>query len=613
VKSVHSKNVFLLNIAGQYVKITLIERSAPVWLRKVIGAKKKFFQQGGMLSMKISFLSSIRSKIVDALVLMAVVACIVTSVILLPTAEKNVDSVTRNYMLDLARSYGEQINNDIQDYGVEAALTTEKLTGILAGAGVTGVDSSYIYLVAADGTMLYHPTAEKIGQPVENAVVTEAVEKISRGVKVENEVIQYEFKGADKYAGIYTNDDQDFIVVVSADYDDVFANIRASRNKVIVAIIIIIILVLVVGSFFAYVIIKPINEAADITRKVADMDFTSDGSLEKLSYRKDETGRMGKALLELRDSLIEVVEEIKTKSGQVMDAAYALDTDASETATTMEQVERAVNEIADGATSQADETQRATEQVIQMGNMVQDTNEEVNNLLGFAQEMQECTSQARDILKELEQINQRAGENIDVIAEQTNTTNAAAQKISEATHLITSIAEETNLLALNASIEAARAGEQGKGFGVVATEIQKLAEQTNQSAVKIEEIVDELLADSEKAVETMYEVREIGRVQSDYVEQTQSAFSQVSSGVDQSINGINRISEKTRMLDEARTNVVDIVQNLTAIAEQNAAGTEETSASTTEVSAIVEDITGKSGAMKNIAKELEEGMNIFKI
>jgi methyl-accepting chemotaxis protein len=563
--------------------------------------------------MRISFLSSIRSKIVDAMVLMAVIAGIVTSAILLPSAENNIDSVTKNYMVDLARSYGEQINGDVQDYGVDVALSTERLTSVLEGAGVTGIDSSYIYLVAADGTMLYHPTAEKIGQPVENAVVTEAVAKIGRGEKVANEVIQYEFKGADKYAGIYVNDGQDFIVVVSADYDDVFANIKSSRNKVIVAIIIIVVLVLVVGSFFAYMIIKPINEAADITRKVADMDFTSDGSLEKLSYRKDETGRMGKALIELRDSLIQVVEDIKEKSNQVMAAAESLDTDASETATTIEQVERAVNEIADGATSQADETQKATEHVIQMGNMVQDTNDEVNNLLTFAQEMQECTSQARDILKELEQINQRAGENIDVIAEQTNTTNAAAQKISEATHLITSIAEETNLLALNASIEAARAGEQGKGFGVVATEIQKLAEQTNQSAVKIEEIVDELLADSEKAVETMYEVKEIGRVQSDYVEQTQSAFTQVANGVDQSISGINRISEKTRLMDEARTNVVDIVQNLTAIAEQNAAGTEETSASATEVSAIVEDITGKSGAMKNIARELDEGMNIFKI
>jgi methyl-accepting chemotaxis protein len=570
-------------------------------------------QQGGILSMKISFLNSIRSKIVDAMALMALIAGVVTAVILLPTAEKNVDSVTKNYMVDLARSYGEQINGDVQDYGLDTALSTERLTGILEGAGVTGVDSSYIYLVAADGTMLYHPTAEKIGQPVENAVVTEAVAKIGRGEKVANEVIQYEFKGADKYAGIYVNDNQDFIVVVSADYDDVFANIKSSRNKVIVALVVIIVLVLVVGSFFAYMIIKPINEAAEITRKVADMDFTSDGSLEKLSYRKDETGRMGKALVELRDSLIQVVEDIREKSGQVMEAAASLDTDASETATTMEQVERAVNDIADGATSQADETQKATEHVIQMGNMVKDTNAEVNNLLSFAQEMQECTSQARDILKELEQINQRAGENIDVIAEQTNTTNAAAQKISEATHLITSIAEETNLLALNASIEAARAGEQGKGFGVVATEIQKLAEQTNQSAVKIEEIVDELLADSEKAVETMYEVKEIGRVQSDYVDQTQNAFAQVASGVDQSISGINRISEKTRLLDDARTNVVDIVQNLTAIAEQNAAGTEETSASATEVSAIVEDISGKSGAMKDIARSLDEGMSIFKI
>jgi methyl-accepting chemotaxis protein len=578
-----------------------------------MGISKMIIQQGGILSMKISFLNSIRSKIVDAMALMALIAGVVTAVILLPTAEKNVDSVTKNYMVDLARSYGEQINGDVQDYGVDIALSTERLTSVLEGAGVTGIDSSYIYLVAADGTMLYHPTAEKIGQPVENAVVTEAVAKIGRGEKVANEVIQYEFKGADKYAGIYVNDDQDFIVVVSADYDDVFANIKSSRNKVIVALVVIIVLVLVVGSFFAYMIIKPINEAAEITRKVADMDFTSDGSLEKLSYRKDETGRMGKALVELRDSLIQVVEDIREKSGQVMEAAASLDTDASETATTMEQVERAVNDIADGATSQADETQKATEHVIQMGNMVKDTNAEVNNLLSFAQEMQECTSQARDILKELEQINQRAGENIDVIAEQTNTTNAAAQKISEATHLITSIAEETNLLALNASIEAARAGEQGKGFGVVATEIQKLAEQTNQSAVKIEEIVDELLADSEKAVETMYEVKEIGRVQSDYVDQTQNAFAQVASGVDQSISGINRISEKTRLLDDARTNVVDIVQNLTAIAEQNAAGTEETSASATEVSAIVEDISGKSGAMKDIARSLDEGMSIFKI
>ena len=194
-------------------------------------------------------------------------------------------------------------------------------------------------------------------------------------------------------------------------------------------------------------------------------------------------------------------------------------------------------------------------------------------------------------------------------------------KISEATHLITSIAEETNLLALNASIEAARAGEQGKGFGVVASEIQKLAEQTNESAAHIEEIVQELLQDAEKAVETMYGVKEIMHTQSDHVEQTQSAFEQVQSGVQESIEGINRISGHTTRLNDARENVVGIVRNLTAIAEANAAGTEqtsastteETSASTTEVGAIMEDISGKSTAMRQAAQELDEGMNIFKL
>ena len=277
------------------------------------------------------------------------------------------------------------------------------------------------------------------------------------------------------------------------------------------------------------------------------------------------------------------------------------------------QLAESAQDIAEGATTQAGETQRAEEQVIEMGNMVQETSDEVEKLLAFAQDMHDCTAQASQILKALEQVNARAEENIDIIAEQTNTTNEAAMKISEATHLITSIAEETNLLALNASIEAARAGEQGKGFGVVASEIQKLAEQTNESAAHIEEIVQELLQDAEKAVETMYGVKEIMHTQSDHVEQTQSAFEQVQSGVQESIEGINRISGHTTRLNDARENVVGIVRNLTAIAEANAAGTEQTSASTTEVGAIMEDISGKSTAMRQAAQELDEGMNIFKL
>ena len=342
------------------------------------------------------------------------------------------------------------------------------------------------------------------------------------------------------------------------------------------------------------------------------MDFTEDPLQVKLNSKKDETGMISRAMDQLRLALVDVVGTIKEKSDNVMYAADALNTDAAETSTTMEQVEKAVNDIAQGATSQAEDTQSATENVIIMGNMVEETNVEISRLREYAEEMKESTSFAKNILKELGDVNRRAGEYIDVIAEQTNTTNESALKISEATKLITSIAEETNLLSLNASIEAARAGEQGKGFAVVAAEIQKLAEQSNISAQQIEIIIQELLKDSERAVETMYDVKEIIRLQSDHVEQTDNAFTQIISGVEQSNRTIDRISDKAAQLDEARVGVVDIVQNLTAIAEENAAGTEETSASATEVSAIVEDISDKSNGLRQIAADLEDSMSVFK-
>lgn len=561
---------------------------------------------------KVKFLHSLRLKMILAMAFFTFVTGGIACALLISSAKKEIGSVTRGYMRDLAKSYGVMLDNELDSEG-ESVLSSEHLGGILAGVQVEGIESSYIYVVGADGTMLYHPTADKIGKPVENAAVKQTVAKIEKGETVKNEVIKYEFKGADKYAGIYVNENQDFIVVVTADYDDVFDSIRNVEKKIAYIVIIEIVIVATVGSLFAHILIKPMNEVSELTKKVGDMDLTDSELQTRLANRKDEIGHMGRSLDYLTQSLKGVVENIKEKSAQVMDAANVLDSDASETSTTMEQVEQAVNDIAEGATTQAGETQRAEEQVIEMGNMVQETSDEVEKLLAFAQDMQECTTQASQILKALEQVNARAEENIDIIADQTNTTNEAALKISEATHLITSIAEETNLLALNASIEAARAGEQGKGFGVVASEIQKLAEQTNESAEHIEEIVQELLRDAEKAVETMYGVKEIMHTQSDHVEQTQSAFEQVQSGVQQSIEGINRISIHTTRMNDARENVVGIVQNLTAIAEANAAGTEQTSASATEVGAIMEDITGKSTAMRQAAQELDDGMNIFKL
>ena len=248
-----------------------------------------------------------------------------------------------------------------------------------------------------------------------------------------------------------------------------------------------------------------------------------------------------------------------------------------------------------------------------IGDMVEDTSSEVNQVMEYSKQMQEANSNARSILKSLESINSRAEQHIDIIAQQTNETNASAMKIGEATKIIAEIAEQTNLLSLNASIEAARAGEQGKGFAVVATEIQKLAEQSTASAKQIETILQILLSDSEQAVETMQQVKSIIREQSEYMERTDAAFENMNQGVRQSIRGMEEIAKRTRNLDDARVNVVDVVNNLTAIAQQNAAATEETSTSLVSVTNTVSDISDKVQALHEIADELDNKMQIFQI
>lgn len=562
---------------------------------------------------KVKLINSIRTRLVAIIVIMCILSGVGMLLIVVPKVKDEYSKTNGHYIEDLAISYGSMVEYQIEENGAEAVLKFEVLDHDLSHAHLEGIESSYAYVVSPDGIMVYHPTPEKIGQPVENAAVKQTVETLKSGKDVKNEVIEYEFKGEDKFAGIYVDEGKNFILVVTADKAEIMETINKITNVGVTALIVINLIAIVLASVLAHLYVKPINDISDITIKLADMDFTQDEKQEAVNGRKDEIGRMGRALDNLRLALIGVVSDIKEKSTNVMSASDALSTDATETSTTMEQVENAVNDIAQGASSQAEDTQKATENVIIMGNMVQETHDEVRQLLEFASEMKESTDQAKNILNQLSEINAKVDEYIDVIANQTNTTNESALKINEATKLITSIAEETNLLSLNASIEAARAGEQGRGFAVVAAEIQKLAEQSNESAKYIEEIIRELIVDSEKAVETMYDVKEIIRAQSEHVEQTDMAFNQITDGVEQSIEGINRISEKTDELDQARVGVVDVVQSLTAIAEENAAGSQETSASVTEVSAIVEDISDKSNTLKQIANDLEDSMNVFTI
>lgn len=556
-------------------------------------------------------LQSVRFKILLILFVCIALSGVGLIAIYTPQIKSNESQIFKNYLGDLGIAYGDMLTKELKDN--KDALKADNLSNMLKEVGLKGIESSYVYVVDPKGTMLYHPTAEKIGQPVENAVVKGLVADIKAGKPIKNQVVEYEFNGETKYAAVYVNSDKNFIMVVSTDEVELFQPISKLTTIGIITLIISIIICFIIGLFFSGLIIKPLEQVVHVINRLADMDFTSNPSDRKLIDREDEIGQMSRSIQQLRQNLLGIISNIQMQGESLSSSAAILRDDVSNTNNAMSQVESAVGDISKGASSQADETQRATENVILIGEMMEKTAAQVQTLLASTDEIQHANNDAQVVMDQLMTINNNADECIQVIAEQTMTTNSSAMKIAEATRIIEEIAEETNLLSLNASIEAARAGEQGKGFSVVASQIQKLAEQSTESVNEIDSIIRVLLADSEKAVETMNEVKEIIHVQNEHFQKTNKSFDEISKAIDSSISGIQTIANQTEEMNQARDNVIDVVSSLTAIAEENAASTEQTSASVTQTSEIVGGISEQADSLNEIAADLNQAMNHFKM
>lgn len=395
---------------------------------------------------------------------------------------------------------------------------------------------------------------------------------------------------------------------------------QADAQREIFAVIAIIgcvmIILLILCSIILFLIVG--RMVLGLRHCVEILDRVSSGKLNvkvdsKMLTFKDEVGTIARAVQKLQEDLQRAISNVKNQSVALVETADGLSDKSDLSADHVQQVEKAIEEIALGAGNQAEETQDATENIILMGNMIEETTEDIEALNQNAKSIKDRGEIAVGALKELQEINELAKGSINVIYDQTNVTNESAQKIQEAIAIITEIAEETNLLSLNASIEAARAGEQGRGFAVVAAQIQKLAEQSNESARQIESIILSLMEDSEKAVNTMNEVQGIMEKQSQKVSNTDTQVGEVLQEVEQAIKAISNVASKTEKINATRGNVVDTVQNLSAIAEENAASTEETSAAAVEVSNIITDIADNAKSLKEISQLIEESMSIFEI
>ena len=546
---------------------------------------------------------SLRGKTVAIVIASVLIMALVMGGIFIPKQIAITSDVIEDYMIDVAVLAGESIDAAKELHG-DSVLDPKALRGLIASVNVRDFPSSYCYVVSADGTIIYHPDVDRIGAPVENEVIKGVADDVRAGLHPMPEYKETVYKGTKKVVTYYVSDDSDFIFVLTADKAEVQNITGRNLIRSILSCLGIIVVVLALAIMLIARMMRPISIINFSIQKLAKLDFRKNRALDNYTSLNDECGGMSRSVLELTDKLQGISGELSEAIAHLYDASGDMTVGAVNSSESVGQVEKAISEISDGASSQAGESQTAMDNVAIMGDMIKETTREVESLRANAVDMDNAGSQAMAILNKLSEINNKTRESVETIYEQTNATNASVAEIRNAVEMITGIAEQTNLLSLNASIEAARAGEAGRGFAVVASEIQKLAEQSNRSANEIEKIIENLSAESSRSVSIMDDVKVIIEMQNNDVNETEKAFHLLRDDIEESIQSIELIAEKTQNLNEARERVIDVVHNLTSIAQENAASTEETLANATRVNDAIGDVERQAEDLKAIADNL---------
>lgn len=478
----------------------------------------------------------------------------------------------------------------------------------------TGMDVTFFYgdrrimtsAVDSNGDRILNSPA---GDRIVEKVLQNGEEYFSSAVSLDG-VMNYGY-----FMPVYQNGSDDEIigmVFVGTDKENKDAVVNGIIFGIGAAVCVAMILCIGVGLKLATSISHNIKKSISIMGKVAEGDLTVWVD-DKMLKRKDEIGDLSRVTVKLKDTLKGILKGISQNSESLLEASRALGNAADTTNGTMNEVQNAVSQVVANSTEQSKNSESTSENMRIMGEHITETSTEVDTLNQNAASMQKSSKKTADTLAQLCHINEEVERIIGEVKEQTDRTNASIQKINAAMEFITSIAEETNLLSLNASIEAARAGESGRGFAVVADQIKKLAEQSNQSGHEIEETTRELMEDSAREMEIMQRMQEIITEQSGSMQETRANVSEVLKEIEASMQSILQIRESTGRLAESRGEVMEAVEQLSQIAHDNVDSTQQTYTETREVLDTFRQVYDSAEQLKKIADELAESMQYFKM
>lgn len=507
--------------------------------------------------------------------------------------EPYVDKVSGDVLVTIARTLND--GSGVVGFDLSLAALKEVTSGVKIGRG------GYPLIVSAKGSYLVHPTY-KLGSQAKGSWVQPLLEKDSGR-------IAYKLNGVDKEMDFTTNKLTGFKIAGTM----YMSEVNQDSNPILITTFLIVGIFILIGVIISYLIVnsitKPLNQLVEATEKVSEGDLTQ----RFFVSRNHEISMLGESFNKMVSALRDVIKHVDEKAELLAASSEELMASSEQNNMATEQIANSIQEVAAGTERQTTmvketnaiirEMSLGMERVREHSGTVANESLEAANIVSNGNEaIQLSTNQMENIQGTIHNL----GNVIQTLGER-------SKEINQIIDVISNIASQTNLLALNAAIEAARAGEHGKGFAVVADEVRKLAEQSSKSTENIRQLISSIQTDTNHAVSSMDKGKTEFAKGMDLVKSAGEAFRQIDQFVSQVNVEFQEVSASVKEAAAGAEHVVEIATEIEEITSKATGETQDVSAATEEQLASMQEIAASAATLAEMAEELQDSVKKFKI
>lgn len=385
------------------------------------------------------------------------------------------------------------------------------------------------------------------------------------------------------------------------------------KTATMVSITVGIISLVILAVFMEFLLVKPLKKTVSEIHRIARYDLTEGqmADIRAMYTRTDEIGSISRNIILMYDNLRDIVKQIDQTAGALSENAGALAEHTTQIKHSSDEISATMNDLSRAAMSQAGEATTSTNEVAKLDALIVQNISDTENLKNNAREMDQVKNNGLTAIRDLMDKTGKSRESIVSVRMAMQQNNEQAQKIEATSQKINDIADQTNLLSLNAAIEAARAGEAGRGFAVVAEEIRGLAEETNSLTNEIGTIIQELLEKTADATKNMENMEQIFQEQEKSVDDTKENFVQIEQCLESVQSSVITLYESSVNMTGSKQVIVEMIDGISATSEENAAGSEEVLASVETQNNVITNITSMAQNLSVLAGELAEQAHKF--